>query len=525
MLTGRQNKDIIKLYVGKQSYSEIADKIKCAKSTVSRVIDAFKKSSINLHDLANYSDEEILTELHKKNKNKVSSFHTPDFISWEGNENQNKSRNTKKKSKTIKAMYDEYVDECRQNNFKAYKQARFYTLYRKYKQTKKIAPSMVLEHTPGLVMQVDWAGTKANVRFKNGDKYQLSVFISVLPYSGYTFACAKPDESSENWIKANISALKFYDGVPHQITCDNLKTGIISNKKTAFKSNEVFQKFSDHYCLIINPTRPRKPRDKGKVEKSVKDLAAKIVLELEEDIFENMQDVDNFILTIVKQFNSNNYQTKNYSRYDLYLEEKFELQPLKNEEFKYYILQYQIIPSTWDVRVYKKRYSVPHKLIGEKVEIKIFDNFFEIWHNHEFIVKHTINKVDDKRTVILDHAPKSIKVILECSPDLQKEWAEIIGPNTLEMVMRLLDQYKGQQHGLRVFNYLKKIQKKYSSEILEECANLINAFKADINSELIERIIPIAIKNVNTTVKSSTKFDSKVADSKWMSNYFDNIKD
>jgi transposase len=47
----------------------------------------------------------------------------------------------------------------------------------------------------------------------------------------YCFAEAFPDMKEESWINANIHMVQFFGGTTRLLIPDNLKTGIVSNRK------------------------------------------------------------------------------------------------------------------------------------------------------------------------------------------------------------------------------------------------------------------------------------------------------
>jgi transposase len=72
-----------------------------------------------------------------------------------------------------------------------------------------------------------------------------------------------------DWIGAHVDALSAIGGVPKAIVCDNLKAGVTAACRYEPGINRTYQEFAEHYDTAILPTRPRKPRDKAKVEGAV----------------------------------------------------------------------------------------------------------------------------------------------------------------------------------------------------------------------------------------------------------------
>ena len=57
--------------------------------------------------------------------------------------------------------------------------------------------------------------------------------------------------------------------MPKAIVCDNLKAGVTTASRYEPGVNRTYQDLATHYGTTIMPTRPRKPRDKAKVEGAV----------------------------------------------------------------------------------------------------------------------------------------------------------------------------------------------------------------------------------------------------------------
>ena len=66
---------------------------------------------------------------------------------------------------------------------------------------------MHLEHKPGETVQVEWAGqTAALVGKDTKERLDAYLFVSVLPYSGYTYTEAFPNMKQEFWITGHVNA-------------------------------------------------------------------------------------------------------------------------------------------------------------------------------------------------------------------------------------------------------------------------------------------------------------------------------
>src|SRR6266581_1478361 len=87
--------------------------------------------------------------------------------------------------------------------------------------------------------------------------------------SNYTYAEATSTQTLPDWIGAHVRALAFIGGVPAQLVPDNPKVGVDRANWYEPGLNRTYLDLATHYGTAILPARPRKPRDKAKVEVGV----------------------------------------------------------------------------------------------------------------------------------------------------------------------------------------------------------------------------------------------------------------
>ncbi len=134
----------------------------------------------------------------------------------------------------------------------------------------RTSPSFRNRHEAGAVMQTDYAGHTIPITDPaTGAVRQAQIFVAVLGASSYTFALASLTQTLPDWIEAQVRALKFFGGVTQAIVCDNLKAAVAKPLWFEPAITKTFADMAAHYDTTVLPTRPRKPRDKGKVEGAV----------------------------------------------------------------------------------------------------------------------------------------------------------------------------------------------------------------------------------------------------------------
>lgn len=114
-----------------------------------------------------------------------------------------------------------------------------------------------------------------------GEQYKAYIFVATLPFSMYCYAEACLDMKEASWIKAHARMFEFLGGSTRILVPDNLKTGIISNRKHEDPiTNRAYQEMADHYGTVIMPARVLAPKDKAAVEGSVGQITTHIIAKL-----------------------------------------------------------------------------------------------------------------------------------------------------------------------------------------------------------------------------------------------------
>ena len=119
---------------------------------------------------------------------------------------------------------------------------------------------MHINHKPGDKMMVDWNGTHMYVYDRyTGEAIPAYLFEATLPFSMYSYVQACPSMKINDWVDCHIQAYRYFGGVTRLLIPDNLKVGIIQNKKYEDPIlNKSYQEMADYYDTTIILTRVRK---------------------------------------------------------------------------------------------------------------------------------------------------------------------------------------------------------------------------------------------------------------------------
>ena len=154
-------------------------------------------------------------------------------------------------------------------------------------------------------MFVDYAGTKlAVVDPTTGEVLTAELFVAVLGASSYTFAEATWTQSLPDWIGSHTRAFEFFGRVPAMVVGDNLKSGITKACYYEPNINRTYADMAKHYGTVIIPARPRKPRDKAKVEVGVQVATRWVTAKLRKRTFFSITELNAAIREQLERINA-----------------------------------------------------------------------------------------------------------------------------------------------------------------------------------------------------------------------------
>jgi transposase len=195
------------------------------------------------------------------------------------------AREMKRAGVNLTLLWEEY----RQRDPGGYSYSRFCDLFRQFE--RRLSPVMRQHHVAGDKLFVDYSGKKLQIiNPATGAVHGAELFVAVLGTSNYTYAEATWTQSLPDWIGAHIRMFRFYAGVPRLLVPDNLKAGV--NKPSFYdpEVNRSYAMMAAHYDVGIWPARPRKPKDKAKVEAGVRFAQTYILGRLRNHRFFSLQE-------------------------------------------------------------------------------------------------------------------------------------------------------------------------------------------------------------------------------------------
>jgi transposase len=184
---------------------------------------------------------------------------------------------------------------------------------------------------------VDYSGKKVAIADPaTGELRDAEIFVGVLGASSYTYAEATFTQTLPDWLGAHVRMFRFLGGVPRLLIPDNLKSGV--NKASFYdpEINRSYGKMAAHYDVGVLPARPRKPRDKAKVEAGVRFAQSYILGRLRNLTFFSLAECNAAIREVLDRMNGRPMRRLGASRCELFEAiERPALRPLPEADWEY----------------------------------------------------------------------------------------------------------------------------------------------------------------------------------------------
>lgn len=392
----------------------------------------------------------------------------------------------RKRGVTYLLLWQEYKEQ----HPDGYGYTQFKAYHHKYK--KSLNPSMRQIHLSGEKLFVDYSGMTVPIYDQvTGEVTQAQIFVAVLGASGYTFVDASPSQKQEHFIKSHIRAFEFFDGVPKIVVPDNLKSAVIKNNKDGLILNESYKAMADHYGCVIEPARPKKPKDKAKAEQGVQAIQRWILAVLRNRKFFSIESLNDAIGTLLDRYNAKVMKKPDKSRDDLFEElDKPFLQPLVANSYIYKEFKIATVNIDYHIELHQARYSVPYQHIGKKVEVRYTASVVEIYHGTKLIATHPRNYAHGYNTII-EHMPKTHQYQEEkYNPERYLRWAKSIGAQAEAFTQMLFAQVTHPSHAYRKLNgifALTKLYGNYELNLALEYAHSINTTKVSSIKSILSK--------------------------------------
>ncbi len=180
-------------------------------------------------------------------------------------------------------------------------------------------------------------------------------------------------------------------------------------------------------------------------EGSVRFVAGRIAAVLRNRTFVGLAELNEAIFDEVEQINARPFQKREDSRLVVFeRDEKPLLIPLPNLRFELADLRKAKAGPNYHLQVERNFYSVPSRLIGQSLDVRITSGMVEAFDKAERVASHPRFKgVSGRYSTLPAHMPEQHRSrLVDWSPERFEQWAATVGPNTLAAITAILASRK-----------------------------------------------------------------------------------
>lgn len=364
-----------------------------------------------------------------------------------------------------------------------------------------------IETAPGQELQVDF-GFAGRMWDPASEKVRRAwAFVATLAWSRHQYVEFVFDQSVPTWVMLHRHAFEAFGGVPAAVRLDNLKAGIVQASLDAPEAQRTYRECAEHYAFLITPCRPYTPEHKGKVESGVHYVARNFLAGRDyttptHSIVQANADVQRWVAEVAGQ--RRHGTTKQIPLEQFETIEQAVLRPLPAVPFE---------PATWkQVKLHRDchivfenaYYSAPHRFVGDSLWVRGTARTVEIHRDFERIATHSRATQPGQRLTLLDHLPPEKVAGLTLTPEACQARANQVGPQTAEVIARLLAERPVDR--LRAVHRLLRWADQHEPARLERACARALAF-GDVTVRTLENILKTGIAELPAGALAETAPD------------------
>ena len=369
----------------------------------------------------------------------------------------------RKKGVTLELLHQEYLDKAPDG----LRRSAFNEHYRLWVGQR--GPVMRQTHQAGDKLFVDYAGHKACYTDPaTGQPVECELFVATLGASNYTYAEASLSQKIPDFLASHVRALNFFGGVPCAVVSDQLKSAVTVHCRYEPGMNTAYMDFARHYGTALVPARPRRPKDKSKVEVAVQVAERWILARLRNVQSFSLAELNANIQRRLDEMNDRLMRVYRKSRRQLFEElDRPALRPLPAEAYQYAQWKKARVHIDCHVELCGHYYSAPYALLQQLVELCYTESTVEILHDGKRVALHRRGHQRGRHTTVAEHLPHGHQEHLKWSAERLLEWARTVGPMTEALCDRILQSKGHPEQGYRSCLGLLRLSKQYGKERLE----------------------------------------------------------
>jgi len=356
-----------------------------------------------------------------------------------------------------------------------YQYSQFCDLYHAWKG--KLDMPMRQTYRAGEKAFIDYSGKKPTIVDRDtGEVIEVELYVAVMGASNYTFAEATRTQQLADFVDSTIHALEYFGAAPAMMVPDQLRSAVSGSDRYDPDINPSYFELAQHYGTAIIPARPKKPRDKAKVEVGVLIAQRWILARLRNRKFFSLGELNAAIAELLEELNSRPFQKLEGCRRSTFeMIDRPAMLPLPAKRYELGHWKKARANIDYHVEFEHRYYSVPCVLRSAQVHLRTTNTTVEIFHGGHRVASHPRSHgPKGTRVTCEEHKPKSHRDYGKWPPERMRAWGYSIGPSVGMVVDAILRRYRNEEFGFRAVLALTRDAKTYGDERLDAaCAHAL----------------------------------------------------
>jgi transposase len=345
--------------------------------------------------------------------------------------------------------------------------SQFCDHYSRFRKTRPLL--MRQQYIAGDKLLIDYSGKKpCYLNPETGERIECELFVAVLGASNLTYVEATATQRREDFLRSHIRAQAYFGGVCRLWIPDNLKSAVQKACPYEPTLQRDYEELAEHYGAAVLPARPKKPRDKAKVEVGVQIAQRWILARLRNIRCFSLAELNQHIARLLEELNNRPMRVYRRSRRELFEQiERQNLRPLPSHPFVLCETKEARVHIDYHVAFDGHFYSVPYQLIGEPVRVRATSTTVEIYHKSQRVASHLRSSKRGGYTTVPEHMPKAHQKQADWSPGRILNWAATVGPHTASLCHAILESKRHPEHGYKSCLGMMRLGQRYENERIE----------------------------------------------------------
>ena len=348
------------------------------------------------------------------------------------------------------------------------------------------------DRIPGELMQLDWTHAKTLGVTIQGEPLDHLLCHCVLPYSNWQLTTRCVSESFMSLMSGFQAALHELGACPTHLCTDN--TSAATHEQNTGDTpprgyNADYLELCTHYDVTPMSINVACPHEHGDVESLNGHLKRRLIQYLllrgSRD-FESLEAYDQFVHEVHRKANS--------KRQSKVAEELAVMRPLPQSRLAEYKEYETRVSSNSLIRIRKKSYSVPSRLIDKKVRVHLYESHLKVYLGREHLLDLPSIRGDGKAAVDFRHVIGSLQRKPGAFADYRHREALYPTPAFRTAYDRLTEDHDQRLGTIEYLQVLKLAAEKSVEEVEKLLATRLQEkgkwHAKDLRDQLIDTVVP-----------------------------------